>query len=310
MLDITKAGSSATGEVVIRSRDGDSHFWHLYLSGSVRGDEIHFDVDTDRVGYTFSIDFEVTFEEDGTLTGYFHHPVYDVTADFNCIELAQTDAAVDSFIDINAVVLGMAFDGDDTWLSTSGKDYFLLDSTALFVDTVEVFLGLGAHWTSDALTSDSTLLWGHYPVTVSGPGGARNESDVVEFDKNGEIQRTFRVGHRITGLAWSSTGLWSLSTQSDVLYRFDLQGAVLETVEIGIPDLVDVEFDGTDFWAIGWFMKRLYRINRSGDVLTVFHIPGEQGIIFPSGLAFDGKRFWYSFNTSYLDTRIYWFRAE
>jgi hypothetical protein len=37
----------------------------------------------------------------------------------------------------------------------------------------------------------------------------------------------------------------------------------------------------------------------------VYHLPGESGIIFPSGIVFDGIHLWYSFNTTYLDSRIY-----
>jgi hypothetical protein len=57
-------------------------------------------------------------------------------------------------------------------------------------------------------------------------------------------------------------------------------------------------------------MKRLYRISGSGDVMSVFHLPSEQGPIYPAGIAFDGERFWYSFNTTYFNTRIYGLRMQ
>jgi hypothetical protein len=189
-------------------------------------------------------------------------------------------------------------------------DHFLMDTSCVFDDTVAVLFEGGLHWTSDALTSDSTSLWGQFPVSVSGPGGLRNESDIIEFGKEGSVLGRFRVGHRVTGLSWDGENLWSLSTSSDAFRRLDPQGNMIDSVSVGIPDLVDIEFDGEDFWAIGWFMKRLYRIDGSGEVTAVFHLPGEHEPIFPAGLTLVGARFWYGFNTSYLDSRVYRLLAE
>lgn len=52
-------------------------------------------------------------------------------------------------------------------------------------------------------------------------------------------------------------------------------------------------------------MERLYKIDGAGDVLRVYHLPGEGGDVFPSGIVLDGEHFWYAFNTVYLDSRIY-----
>jgi len=310
MIDINRTGRTATAELVIRSHEQETPYNHLYLKGSVHGDDLDLGLDTDRIAYSFTFDVELTIGPGGTMSGSFYFSTYDMTATFDCVELESAEVGADTFIDVSAVTLGLAYDSEDIWISTSSRDHFLMDSTGAFVDTVVVFLVGDARWASDALTSDGSLLYGGYPVTVGGPEGSRNESDIVEFTKDGTVSRRFRIGHRTSGLAWSGTGLWSLPIESDSLYRLDLEGTVLETVPAGVPDLVDIEFDGEYFWAIGWFMKRLYKISSFGEVLTVYHLPGEYGYIFPTALAFDGSHFWYSYNTSYLGSRIYRLSVE
>jgi hypothetical protein len=310
MLDITRSGGALTAEAIFRSRESESPYDHFYLKGSAHGDNIELSLDTDMIPYIFEFDLDLVVGSGGSLAGSFYHSAYDMTGDIECTRLETADAAVDTFVDIKAAGLGLAFDGEHVWMSASGRDYILIDSSCALVDTVAVLFEYETHWVSDALTSDGSLLFGGYPVAVTGPGGTRNESDIIVFEKNGDISRRFRIGHRTSGLAWSGEYLWSLSTGSDYFYKLDLDGTNLESVSVGVPDLVDIEFDGTDFWAIGWFMKRMYRISSAGEVLTVYHLPGEYGFIYPAGLVFDGTHFWYSFNTSYFETRIYKLRAE
>ena len=310
MIDIYRIGREARAELVIRSHENDTPYNHLYMKGRASGDRVELRLDTDWIDYGFTFDVELTIGSGGTMTGTFYFSTYDMTGDIACVELEQAEAAVDTSIDVNAVALGTAFDGDHVWISTSGRDHFLMDSTTAVVDTVAVFLVGEFRWTSDALTSGGSLMYGGYAVTVAGPEGSRNESDIVEFERDGDVIRRFRTGHRTSGLAWSGTDLWSLPIESDSLYRVDLDGAVLEAVPAGVPDLVDIEFDGEYFWAIGWFMRRMYKIDSFGETVAVYHIPGEQGYVFPTALTFDGSHFWYSFNTSYLDSRMYRLSVE
>jgi len=310
MIDIYLVEREARAELVIRSHENEAPYNHLFLKGSVRGNDIELRLDTDWIDYGFTLDVDLTVGSGGTMTGTFYFSTYDMTGDITCVELEQAEAAVDTFVDMNAVALGTAFDGDHIWISTSGRDHFLMDSTTAVVDTVIVFLAGEARWTSDALTSGGSLMYGGYPVTVSGPEGSRNESDVVEFEKDGDVIRRFRIGHGTSGLAWSSTDLWSLPIESDSLYRVDLDGAVLEAIPAGVPDLVDIEYDGEYFWAIGWFMRRMYKIDSFGETVAVYHLSLEQGYIFPTALTFDGSHFWYTINTSYLDSRMYRLSVE
>jgi hypothetical protein len=310
MLDLIRNGRKVSAEAVIRSRVLEYPFDHIYFTGTADGDYIQLHLDTDRMPYDYEFDIQLTVGSGGTLEGSFYHSAYGMTADLECAELESADATADTFIDVRAVTLGLAFDGEHIWISTSGRDYFIMDSTAAIVDTIAVLFETDMHWTSDALTSDGTLLWGGFPVTVTDPDGSRNESDIIEFTKDGSISRRFRIGHRTSGLAWSGEDLWSISIESDLLYRLGLDGSVLQTVTVDVPDLVDIAFDGEYFWAIGWFFKRLYKISGAGDVLTVYHLPGEHTFVYPAGLAFDGSHFWYNFDTSYLDSRIYRLSVE
>ena len=244
------------------------------------------------------------------MTGSFYYSTYDMTGDVDCAGLEWAEAGADDVIDVNAVILGLAYDSENVWMSTSGMDHILMDSTSALVDTVVVFLEGEARWTSDALTSDGTVMYGAYPVTVAGPEGSSNESDIVEFEKDGDVLRRFRIGHRTSGLAWSGEDLWSLPIGSDSLYMLDLDGTVLDAVHAGVPDLVDIEFDGEYFWAIGWFMRRLYKLDSFGGVLMVYYLPFEYGYVYPTALVSDGSHLWYSFNTSYLGSRIYKLSVE
>ena len=305
MFDIDRDGRRVTAETVIRSRRNERPFEHLYLEGSTDGDIIELSLDTARVDYQFQFDVHITLGSGETMSGSFFHSFYEMTADFDCQELESSEAEVDTFLDMHTVMLGLTFDGEDAWISTAAMDHFLVDSTLVFVDTVAVLLAGGAHWTSDALTAGDSMLYGAYPVTVAGPEGSVNESDIIVFTRDGEVSGRFRVGKRISGLAWSGEDLWSLPVESDSLHRIGPDGVILESFAVDVPDLVDIEFDGEYFWGVGWFMKRLYRISATGGPVKVYHLPGEHGFIFPSALAFDGSRFWYGFNTSYLDSRIY-----
>lgn len=310
LLEIEYDGTETTGEAVIRSRNRDKPYVHVYLKGTYEGSDIQLSLDKDMIPYQYELTIQATIESGAVLTGIFFHSLDSLEADFQSVILETGAATVDSLVDLEVTTLGLAFDGEDIWVSTSTSDYFRMNLDGSIEDTIVVLMRGDAHWTSDALTSDGTVLWGHYPVTINDGGEIRNESDIEEFTKDGVITRSFRIPHRTTGLAVDGDDLWSLTIDSDSLHRFDSLGTILESIEIQLPDLVDIEYEDGFFWSIGWFMKRLYKIDRNGGVLSVYHLPGEAGIVFPSGIVFDGEHFWYSFNTTYLDSRIYILNVE
>jgi hypothetical protein len=304
MLDIESDGSGLAGEAVIRSRVDEDPYIHVYLKGSTDGEDIELALDTDKVPYQYELTILATRGPGDDLEGSFSYPSGGLEAEFEASALEQADAAVEAYVDLDVSTGGLAFDGEDIWVSTVTRDHIIMSLGGAFIDTV-VVLREGAHWTSDALTSDGTHLWGHLPVTVSDGGVIRNESEIEKFTKEGVIVDSFRIPHRTTGLASDGEYLWSLKAESDSLFRLDGEGTILEAIEVPLPDLVDIDYDGAYFWGIGWFMKRLYKMDGAGDVLRVYHLPCEDGNVFPSGIVFDGEHFWYGLNTVYLDSRIY-----
>ncbi|GEM_PF-1000920 len=305
MLDLEYSGSSVTGRAIIRSRLNEYPYLIVHLKGSRQGEAVQLGLDTERIPYQYELTIQATRDLAGDLAGTFFYSIDSLSADFECAVLDEDAAAVDTFVDMNVSVLGLAFDDDNIWISTVSADHILMNTDCSFEDTVTVLMWQGAHWTSDALTWNGTHLWGHLPVTISDGGETRNESEIEKFTREGVITDSFGIPFRTGGLAYDGADLWSLSTGSDSLFRFDTLGTILEGIEIGLPDLVDIEYEDGFFWGIGWFMKRLYKIDPSGEVVRVYHLPGETGIIFPSGIVYDGEHFWYSFNTTYLDARIY-----
>jgi len=305
MLDIDSEDETLTGEAVIRSRAHDDPFLHVYLKGSMDGEDMELDLDTDKVPYQYELTILATKGPGDDLAGAISYPAGGLEAEFEASVLEQADAQVQDFVDLDISSKGLAFDGEDIWVSTITSDYVIMNLEGVFEDTVVVLLWEEAHWTSDALTSDGTHLWGHLPVTVGGGGVALNQSEIKEFTKEGMVVDSFRIPHRTTGLASDGEFLWSLKAESDSLFRFDGEGAIQEGIELPLPDLVDIDYDGAHFWGIGWFMKRLYKIDGAGEVLRVYHLPCEGGNVFPSGIVFDGEHFWYGVNTVYLDSRVY-----
>ena len=97
---------------------------------------------------------------------------------------------------------------------------------------VEVIYLQRYYWTSDALTWDGHLYWGHLPTTIQDPGGTHNASRIMSFDGNGHIVNEFELPHRAGGLAYDGTSFWALDISWPGIYRYDTNGTILETVPI------------------------------------------------------------------------------
>jgi hypothetical protein len=306
MLETVDTGGEVTGDLVIRSHVHEYPFDHLYLKGTTSGGVMSLQFDNSKIAYQFDFSLQAAIGAGVVLDGSFIHPTYGMTASFECHSIEIGTLTVESSYDLQTAVIGLAFDGKDIWASTSGSDYIRMDTDGMVLDTVAVFVRPEVHWTSDALTSVGDNLFGHLPVTIIDGSETRNESDIEEFTVEGVIVGSFRIGHRTSGLAWDGDHLWSLPVESDNLYSFDGSGAITENVEIGVPDLVDVEYDGAHFWCVGWFLKKLYKLDRAGEVLRAYDLPESGGVDFPSGIAFDGTYLWYSYGHGFESvSRIY-----
>lgn len=91
-----------------------------------------------------------------------------------------------------------------------------------------------------------------------------------------------------------SSGSWSLRDGPAALIRFDATGAVLDSIPLGIPDAVHLVFDGTHFWTLGWYLRRLYEVDTNGEVLAICDLPSRVPFSFAGGLAVEGIHIWYA----------------
>jgi hypothetical protein len=290
VLDVTRVGEEVRGQLVFDSRTDDAIWSHLYVKGSGGASGYALGLDTDRVDYQFEFSLQASKDAEGKLTATFSHPEI-AQGEIAATRLDVGGVAVESTLNLAESVHGLAHDGTNLWVSTAGHDHILLDQHSERVRQVAVFV-YGAHWTSDSITSDGQSLWGHLPGSVIEAGNSRNVSNIYEFSKTGEILSEFQLGHRTRGLAYAGGELWSLRAGSEGLHRFDDSGAVLSSVDVALPDLVHLEFDGTHFWSLSWFLNVLYQIDRNGQVLRVYDLPKDEGLLWPTGIAFDGEFFW------------------
>jgi hypothetical protein len=295
VLDVVDTGSELTGEIVIRSGVDDDLLRHMYMTGVSNGGVLQLRLDTDKVPYQYEFNLEGSIGSGPVLEGTFTHSVYDLAASFQCRGVEVGGTTVESSMNLHTNARGLAFDGSRIWLSTTSSDFIRMDTAGSILDTIAVFIRPDVHWTSDALTSDGTHLWGHLPMTIVSDV-SRNVSDIQEFTTDGVIVRDFRLGHRTSGLAVAGEGWWSLPLESDTLYRFDDTGTILESVEIELPDLVDIDYDGEHFWCIGWFLKRLYKVDGAGTVVRAYDLPAKNEINFPAAIVSDGTHLWYGYD--------------
>jgi hypothetical protein len=306
-LDLTTTGTEIGGEIVLKSWSDDVILQRLFLAGSATEDTLDLQLDTEAVPYEFTFDLQLVRDAGSALTGRFDFPAVSLTADVACEELAVQPITVLRSFDLEArglQAIGLAHDGTQLWISTLA-DYWRMDAAGDLIDDLIVEFH-GARWSSDVLTVAGDTLWGHLPATIQDGSGTRNVSLIIEFTSDGDITGEYYLPHRSTGLATDGSRLWSLESGTGRVYRFDDSGAILESFEVAIPDLVDLEFDGASFWAIGWFSRKLFQFDPTGRILAAYRLPEEADItVFPQAIAWSGTSFWYCHGTIALDSRLY-----
>lgn len=292
LADVVVRSGAVEGEVVFRELETGRQE-HLFVRGTHDGSRLHLELDRDRVPYVFDFTLDADVDGAGALSGTMAFSPSALAADLAGRLLERGSVALTASVIRPSTVVALAFDGRHVWLSTPGHDYLLLNPDATDAGAVTVFYGSQAHWTSSALTFDGTNLWGFLPVTVIGPGGPHNESKLLEFTATGNIVNEVSLGHRTAGLAYDGTDFRSLDPDSRWIYRFDRSGAVLDSVDVEVPDAVYLEFDGAGFWTLGWFVQKLYRLDGAGRIREVYDPPDPGGFFGPAGLALDGSALWY-----------------
>jgi hypothetical protein len=304
VIDFFRQGERVTGDIVLKSRVNKDPNTRLYVKGTSRGNDLSLTLDSSRIPGTYQ--FQMTIQGSRspglglTATLVFTSTTLNLNATVTCDALELGDIEVVETFDLFTTILSLAFDGKRIWAATRdygiGLDYDFrrLDLDGALLDQFRVYYLGQYRWTSSALAADSVNAWGFLPGTWTSPDTTMQISSVQELSMDGEITREFRVDHRIAGLAVEGDDLWSLQTGSRYLRRFDKDGNILETIEIGVPDLTYLEFDGTHFWGTGYWLRRLYQIDKTGAVIRVFEPPDQDPINDPRGIAFDGTHLWYA----------------
>lgn len=280
------------GELVLHLEPASILGEYFLVRGTLRGRALRLELDTDRVAYEYTLTLTALVGEDGGLTGTISCPTAALAVPFTARRLAVGALHEERSVILPENVTSMVHDGERLWLATGDDDYLRLDAQGAVTDTVTVMYG-DAHWTSGALTTAGDHLLGFLPRAVPVGGHYRAVSAMFEFDANG-ISREFNLPHRTGGLARDGDDYWSLAAGTRRLYRFDLTGAVLDSLDTDVPDACHLEFDGTSFWTISWYTLRLYELDRTGRAIAVYDTPVETPLGFAAGLACDGRRLWFA----------------
>jgi hypothetical protein len=294
VLDVSVVGTTVTGEVVFTDPSNP----HYHLRGVVSGDSLLLAVDPAYPASTFALRARVSGD---SLKGeMFGGPLASSVA-FAGHVLARHVVTNDEVHEYSTGGIALAYDGTWIWLSTSGDDdYMRLSTDGSVHDHVTVLYG-GYHWTSSTLAFDGRLMWGTLPGAY-GPPVSVEYSEVLAFDANGRAPDSLRLWQRSQGMAWDGTHLRTL--KDSWIKRLDGTGAILDSMKVDIPDPVHLGYDGSHFWTLGWYMKRLYEINPLGQVVAICDLPGQDTGNFPVGIAAEGFHLWYG-ESPLLSTRLH-----
>lgn len=296
------SADAVRGELVLRLEPATILGEDFLVRGTLTGQALRLELDTARVPYQFTLTMTALVGEDGGLTGTLTCPSAALAVPFTARKLTTGALREERSVNIPEDVLSIVHDDGRLWLATGDNDYVRLDGQGAVQDTVAVIYG-DAHWTSGALTTAGDRLLGFLPRVVTVGGHARAVSAMFEFDEAG-IAREFNLPHRTNGLARDGGAYWSLAAGTRRLYRFDLTGAVLDSLDTDLPDACHLEFDGASFWTISWYTLRLYELDTAGHAVAVYEPPLQEPHGFAAGLAFDGQRLWYAHSPGPHLTRL------
>lgn len=294
VLDLTQTGTALAGEIVFGTPASS-----FPVSGSVSADSMFLTLDP-RFPNPSDLSLRAQMLSNGGLSGTMYVAFKGLNVTLTCRSLTRRSIDSDKTYSVPFDVFGMVYDGSRLWLSSS-LNYILMNPDGTLADTVEIYHNPPlAHWISDVVMYDGTLLWGVFPITIMGPGGSTNVADLLAFTADGRAPDSLRIEHKPMGLAHDGVHSWSLRSEPPALIQFDGTGAVTDSLHVGIPDAYLLVFDGAHFWTVGWFQKQLYELDTSGQVLSVCDLPSAG---LPVGLAVEGSHIWYGaglFNGSML----------
>ena len=288
VMDLGQTGSAIKGEMII----GPTSTLYVPVTGERHLDSMFVGLDP-AYGPSSNFSMRVQVLPNKSISGTIKFPSAGINANISCRPLPRRSVETDVTYNISADAISMVFDGSLLWVGTL-EDYRRMDpTTGATVDHILIPHRSGI-WTASELMFDGTVIWGTYPITIMYPSGSVNVADLLGFNASGRTADSIRVAHRPHGLAYDGAHYWSLRGEPGPreLVRFDLTGALTDSLPLGIPDATDLAFDGTHFWTQGWSLERLYEVDASGQVVAICD-PPRTGPSILGPITAEGSHIWY-----------------
>lgn len=181
---------------------------------------------------------------------------------------------------------GLAFDGKSLWL----VDWFTQSFYAL--STADTAVQVVRHLTAEtpvAAAFTTEAMW-----TASADGAVIRR---MRDDSMTPLTRYPKAAPNCAGLAFDGLYLWSLDARAKVLRKHlvDRELSVLATFRWRGVKPAGLAFDGRTLWSLDAADRRLLRHDLERPELPIEGVPlpeYSEGAYIPTGLAWDGARFW------------------
>lgn len=197
----------------------------------------------------------------------------------NCL----TPLVVDSFPSGFSSTTGIAFDGENLWVTgilSNRIDQFTLDGE--FLNSIE---------TEVQFTGGMTFALGH--LWLSDYSSER----IHKIDtSNGESLLTFlSPADDLQGIDWDGNHFWITDRNESRIYKLNEEGDNLNSFNsIVEPQIDGIIWDGSNFWLL--YLIQINKISANGqELLECFTVPGGPFILDGT---YDGQFFWTSSNAT------------
>ncbi|MGH7682174.1 MAG: hypothetical protein ACRENN_09340, partial [Candidatus Eiseniibacteriota bacterium] len=237
VMDLDQTGTSLRGELAY----GPTTLAWFHVTGEIHSDSMFLTNDP-AYGPVSDFSLRVQIHQDDSLSGTMRSVPGGLDADVACRPLPRLSVDTDVSHDVPFTVISAAYDDTLMWLGTVGDNYVRIEPTGAVVDTVAVDHAPSAHWVSDVLMFDGTVMWGVYPIALNGPGGVTNVADLLGFNASGRTADSMYVAFRPAGLATDGSRFWSLHGEPPGLVSFDRRGAVTDSLHLEAPDASQLAF--------------------------------------------------------------------
>ena len=181
---------------------------------------------------------------------------------------------------------GLAFDGKSLWLVEWFTQSFYV------LSTVDTNVQIVRHLTAETPVAAAFTTEAMWTVTADGTVIRR-----MRDDKMTPLMRYPKAAPNSAGLAFDGLYLWSLDARAKVIRKHlvDRELSVLATYKWRGVKAAGLVFDGKTLWSLDAVERRLLRhgLDRPDDIVDGIPLPEySEGHFIPTGVAWDGKRFW------------------